>query len=229
MVAAIYKEVKDWIRDVNLGQGFQFQANHSTMALDAFLLTFFRIREFAQLVNFSVEDYKVPAQGMDFKQAPITRNKHSQLPFYDHQGTEQASGEHIAPKEDEESVKQVDPLYNAGSQEISALEMLKLLRTSITTFHRHCDFGLARRNTNDNHVTRVLGTLGYLAPEYVESGIVTEKTDVYSFGIVLLQLISGRKVVDFSKPYDQQSLIQWVSYDGLLHVIIFICLKQLDL
>ncbi|KAG9457217.1 hypothetical protein H6P81_001725 [Aristolochia fimbriata] len=71
------------------------------------------------------------------------------------------------------------------------------------------DFGLAKWKTNDDQVhTRVLGTLGYLAPEYVENGIVSVRTDVYAFGIVLLQLISGRKVVDTELQGQQQSLLQ---------------------
>ncbi|CAK7346869.1 unnamed protein product [Dovyalis caffra] len=73
------------------------------------------------------------------------------------------------------------------------------------------DFGLARWKTgNDPVQTRVLGTLGYLAPEYAENGIVSVRTDVYAFGIVLLQLISGRKVVDEKREEGQQSIRQWV-------------------
>ncbi|XP_038724828.1 probable serine/threonine-protein kinase PBL18 isoform X2 [Tripterygium wilfordii] len=72
------------------------------------------------------------------------------------------------------------------------------------------DFGLAKwKTTNDPMQTRVLGTFGYLAPEYAENGIVSVRTDVYSFGIVLLQLISGRKVVVANREGQQQSLRQW--------------------
>ncbi|KAG8633234.1 hypothetical protein MANES_18G084900v8 [Manihot esculenta] len=71
------------------------------------------------------------------------------------------------------------------------------------------DFGLARWKTTDEVQTRVLGTLGYLAPEYAENGIVSVRTDVYAFGIVLLQLISGQKVVDLKRVEGQQSLRQW--------------------
>ncbi|XP_021605154.1 inactive protein kinase SELMODRAFT_444075 isoform X4 [Manihot esculenta] len=71
------------------------------------------------------------------------------------------------------------------------------------------DFGLARWKTTDEVQTRVLGTLGYLAPEYAENGIVSVRTDVYAFGIILLQLISGQKVVDPKREKGQQSLRQW--------------------
>lgn len=54
----------------------------------------------------------------------------------------------------------------------------------------------------------------YLAPEYAENGIVSVRTDVYAFGIVLLQLISGRKVlIDTETNHDDQqylSIRQWV-------------------
>ncbi|XWS21713.1 hypothetical protein CRYUN_Cryun30bG0078200 [Craigia yunnanensis] len=56
------------------------------------------------------------------------------------------------------------------------------------------DFGLAKWKINDDALqTKILGTLGYLAPEYAENGFVSVRTVVYAFGILLLQLISGRK------------------------------------
>ncbi|XP_025013320.2 serine/threonine-protein kinase CDG1 isoform X1 [Ricinus communis] len=71
------------------------------------------------------------------------------------------------------------------------------------------DFGLARWKTTDEVQTRILGTLGYLAPEYAENGFVSVRTDVYAFGIILLQLISGQKVVDSKREEGRQSLRQW--------------------
>uniref|UniRef100_N1QPN1 non-specific serine/threonine protein kinase n=1 Tax=Aegilops tauschii TaxID=37682 RepID=N1QPN1_AEGTA len=57
------------------------------------------------------------------------------------------------------------------------------------------DFGLAKLTSDNNtHVsTRVMGTFGYLAPEYASSGKLTEKSDVFSFGVMLLELITGRR------------------------------------
>lgn len=73
------------------------------------------------------------------------------------------------------------------------------------------DFGLARwQPDGDLGVeTRVIGTFGYLAPEYAQSGQITEKADVYSFGVVLVELVTGRKAVDINRPKGQQCLTEW--------------------
>ncbi|MBA0572706.1 hypothetical protein Golob_003029, partial [Gossypium lobatum] len=73
------------------------------------------------------------------------------------------------------------------------------------------DFGLARLNdSSQSHVsTRVMGTFGYLAPEYASSGKLTDRSDVFSFGVVLLELITGRKPVDPSQPLGDESLVEW--------------------
>ncbi|KAF3493574.1 hypothetical protein DY000_02054670 [Brassica cretica] len=72
-------------------------------------------------------------------------------------------------------------------------------------------FGLARLNdTAQSHIsTRVMGTFGYLAPEYASSGKLTDRSDVFSFGVVLLELITGRKPVDTSQPLGEESLVEW--------------------
>ncbi|MCI04488.1 receptor-like protein kinase, partial [Trifolium medium] len=56
------------------------------------------------------------------------------------------------------------------------------------------DFGLAKLDEEDNtHIsTRIAGTYGYMAPEYAMHGYLTDKADVYSFGIVALEIVSGR-------------------------------------
>ncbi|KAH6800019.1 Protein kinase superfamily protein [Perilla frutescens var. hirtella] len=67
---------------------------------------------------------------------------------------------------------------------------------------RVADFGLAKQNAEgQSHLTtRVAGTHGYLAPEYALYGHFTEKIDVYSFGIVILEIMSSRRVLDASEP-----------------------------
>jgi len=50
-----------------------------------------------------------------------------------------------------------------------------------------------------------------MAPEYATSGKLTEKSDVFSFGVVLLELITGRKPVDDTRPLGDESLVEWVT------------------
>ncbi|CAH8363849.1 unnamed protein product [Eruca vesicaria subsp. sativa] len=79
------------------------------------------------------------------------------------------------------------------------------------------DFGLAKLNdSTQTHVsTRVMGTFGYLAPEYAQSGKLTDRSDVFSFGVVLLELVTGRKPVDQYQPLGEESLVEWAR--PLLH------------
>lgn len=74
------------------------------------------------------------------------------------------------------------------------------------------DFGLAKwATTTSSHITctDVAGTFGYLAPEYFMYGKVNDKIDVYAFGVVLLELISGRKPISSNCPKGQESLVIW--------------------
>ncbi|XP_044349519.1 receptor-like serine/threonine-protein kinase ALE2 isoform X8 [Triticum aestivum] len=74
------------------------------------------------------------------------------------------------------------------------------------------DFGLARTaigEGNEHISTRVMGTFGYVAPEYAMTGHLLVKSDVYSYGVVLLELLTGRKPVDMSRPPGQENLVTW--------------------
>ncbi|XVF08098.1 hypothetical protein REPUB_Repub06bG0196600 [Reevesia pubescens] len=74
------------------------------------------------------------------------------------------------------------------------------------------DFGLARDGpTGDrSHVsTRVMGTYGYAAPEYLATGHLTAKSDIYSFGVVLLEMLSGRRAIDKNMPTGEHNLVEW--------------------
>ncbi|XP_060970943.1 G-type lectin S-receptor-like serine/threonine-protein kinase At1g61480 [Cannabis sativa] len=74
------------------------------------------------------------------------------------------------------------------------------------------DFGLARifQGTMDLVNThRVVGTLGYMSPEYAMGGIFSEKSDVFSFGVMLLEIISGKKNSNFHYYEKEQSLIAY--------------------
>ncbi|KAJ7223760.1 hypothetical protein O6H91_Y465100 [Diphasiastrum complanatum] len=77
------------------------------------------------------------------------------------------------------------------------------------------DFGMAKViESSDftgctNSPAQMLGTFGYLAPEYATTGKATTKSDVFSFGVVLLELISARQSLDILSPKGEQSLVQW--------------------
>ncbi|KAE9594669.1 hypothetical protein Lal_00037426 [Lupinus albus] len=76
------------------------------------------------------------------------------------------------------------------------------------------DFGLAKLGPIEgkNPVsTRVMGTYGYCAPEYASSGQLSTKIDIYSFGVVFLEIITGRRVIDTARSAEEQNLIDWAT------------------
>ncbi|XP_057827099.2 L-type lectin-domain containing receptor kinase IV.2-like [Cryptomeria japonica] len=74
------------------------------------------------------------------------------------------------------------------------------------------DFGLARLHdhTQKAPTSGIAGTLGYIAPEIIATGKATVSTDVFSFGIVLLEVACGRWPVDESAETEKQILVEWV-------------------
>ncbi|XP_073148861.1 probable LRR receptor-like serine/threonine-protein kinase At5g63710 [Henckelia pumila] len=71
------------------------------------------------------------------------------------------------------------------------------------------DFGLAKLvDTKLTHITtRVRGTMGHIAPEYLSTGKSSEKTDVFGYGITLLELVTGQRAIDFSRLEEDEDVL----------------------
>lgn len=88
------------------------------------------------------------------------------------------------------------------------------------------DFGLAKLlDHRDSHVTTaVRGTVGHIAPEYLSTGQSSEKTDVFGFGILLLELITGQKALNFGRAANQKGvMLDWVKklhQEGKLNLMV---------
>ncbi|KAI3713986.1 hypothetical protein L1987_72575 [Smallanthus sonchifolius] len=74
------------------------------------------------------------------------------------------------------------------------------------------DFGLAKLlDSGESHInTRVMGTFGYVAPEYANTGMLNEKSDIYSFGVLLLEAVTGRDPVDYNRVANEVNLVEWL-------------------
>lgn len=62
----------------------------------------------------------------------------------------------------------------------------------------------------DNNACQIVGTMGYAAPEYIQTGHLTSKTDVWSYGVFLYELLTGRAPIDQNRPKSEQKLLGWV-------------------
>ncbi|KAL7233793.1 hypothetical protein ACSBR1_017411 [Camellia fascicularis] len=75
------------------------------------------------------------------------------------------------------------------------------------------DFGLAREGPTEGHThvsTAVVGTFGYAAPDYIQTGHLTTKSDVWSFGVVLYEILTGRRSLERNLPKTEQKLLEWI-------------------
>ncbi|KAG7025695.1 Tyrosine-sulfated glycopeptide receptor 1, partial [Cucurbita argyrosperma subsp. argyrosperma] len=80
-------------------------------------------------------------------------------------------------------------------------------------FEAHvADFGLSRLiNPYQTHVTtELVGTLGYIPPEYGQAWVATLRGDMYSFGVVMLELLTGKRPVEITKPKASREVVGWV-------------------
>ncbi|KAJ6755004.1 PROMASTIGOTE SURFACE ANTIGEN PROTEIN PSA [Salix purpurea] len=97
---------------------------------------------------------------------------------------------------------------------------LELLRLGIYMVYKFV-FCMAKTLVSYSHVTtRFAGTLGYTAPEYAIYGQLSEKVDIYSYGVVVLEIISGQKCSQASEDPDSDYLLKraWKLYEGDMHL-----------
>ncbi|XVF08475.1 hypothetical protein REPUB_Repub07fG0006500 [Reevesia pubescens] len=88
---------------------------------------------------------------------------------------------------------------------------------------RVADFGVAKLMQIDESMSVIAGSYGYIAPEYAYTLQVDEKSDIYSFGVVLMEILSGKRSVD-SEFGDGNSIVDWVrskikSKDGIIDIL----------
>ncbi|KAJ3695916.1 hypothetical protein LUZ60_001293 [Juncus effusus] len=87
------------------------------------------------------------------------------------------------------------------------------------------DFGLARlyEHGSNPHTTHVVGTLGYMAPELSYNGKATTSSDIFAFGVLLLEVACGRRPIEPNAPYNELNIIEWVRdcelKGGILNVV----------
>ncbi|KAI7735446.1 hypothetical protein M8C21_019965 [Ambrosia artemisiifolia] len=109
-------------------------------------------------------------------------------------------------------------LLGRGKSPLPWMTRLKIAEGAargLAYLHEEMDFqgpaaGLTHVSTVLFIFSKVVGTVGYAAPEYVQTGRLTSKSDVWSFGVVLYELITGRRAVERNLPRNEQKLLEWV-------------------
>nr|XP_048327075.1 G-type lectin S-receptor-like serine/threonine-protein kinase At1g67520 isoform X2 [Ziziphus jujuba var. spinosa] len=77
------------------------------------------------------------------------------------------------------------------------------------------DFGTAKifgENESGANTNRIVGTYGYMSPEYALKGLFSEKSDVFSFGVMVLEILSGKKNTGFYQPNEFSNLLEYAWY-----------------
>ncbi|CAI9758140.1 unnamed protein product [Fraxinus pennsylvanica] len=107
------------------------------------------------------------------------------------------------------SVGAISETHTVSTSETGNIQMVEASNMVISI--QVADFGLVRLapEGKGSIETRIAGTFGYLAPEYAVTGRVTTKVDVFSFGVILMELITGRKALDESQPEESMHLVTW--------------------
>ncbi|CAN1232114.1 G-type lectin S-receptor-like serine/threonine-protein kinase At1g11330 [Linum perenne] len=91
------------------------------------------------------------------------------------------------------------------------------------------DFGMARIfriGQAEAKTKRIVGTYGYMSPEYVLYGKFSEKSDVFSYGVLLLEIVSGRKNTEFNQSQTPSFLLSWLWQEGKPEEIIDLAVKD---
>ncbi|CAA7020746.1 unnamed protein product [Microthlaspi erraticum] len=108
--------------------------------------------------------------------------------------------------------------YHLHGKDLPVLEWTRRVKIAIGAakglayLHEDCHPKIIHRDIKSSNILlddEFEAQAKYLAPEYASSGKLTDRSDVFSFGVVLLELITGRKPVDTSQPLGEESLVEW--------------------